>query len=125
MEKITTNKLVAYVVWVPQLNLQEPDRLQRNAHRYAHLIPGGPRIIHYSDPQTYTGKKYGPIIRIPYGVPAWDVYFVFGADVRWGDTPPTPTHWEAQIGGGFSAEYMLDGPRFAGEVRKLLAKIGQ
>ena len=125
MEKITTDKLVAYVAWVPQLNFQEPERLQRNAQRYARLISPGPRTTHYSDPESYTGKKYGPILGIPYGAPAWDVYFAFGADVRWGDTPPAPSHWEALFGGGSVTDRLLDGPRFAGEVRKLLAKIGQ
>jgi hypothetical protein len=125
MEKFATDKLVAYVVWVPLLNIQDPARLQRNAQRYANLLPPGARVTHYNDPEAYAAKKYGPIIGVPYGGAAWDVYFAFGADVRWGDTPPAPTYWEHQLGGGIADNRLLDGPRFAGEVRKLLAKIGQ
>src|SRR5713226_5981535 len=50
MEKFASDKLAVYVVWVPLLNLQDPARLQKNAHRYASLLPSGPRVTHYSDP---------------------------------------------------------------------------
>lgn len=119
MEKFATDKLVAYVVWLPQLNYQDPARLQKKVRRYAELLPAGPRVTYYSDPQAYVGKKYGAVIKVPYGAPAWDVYFAFAADVRWGDSPPPPTYWEQQMG-GFPAETRLDGPRFAEQVRKLL-----
>jgi hypothetical protein len=125
MERFATDKLVAYIVWVPVLNFQDPVRLQRNAQRYTSILPPGPRVAYYSDPGADTGKKYSPIIGEPYGVPAWDVYFAFGADARWGDTPPTPSFWQEQSGGGFAGDRTLDGPRFAEEVHKLLAKIGQ
>jgi hypothetical protein len=124
MDKISTDKLVAYVIWVPLLNLQDSATLQRHAHEYAKLLPGSARVTHYSDPQANTGKSYGPIIGVPYGAPAWDVYLAFAADAHWGDAPPTPSYWEHQLGGLPSSKF-LDGPRFAEEVRKLLAKAGQ
>ncbi len=124
VEKFATDKLAVYVVWVPLLNLQDPAALQRHAHQYAHLLPPGPRVTLYSDPEAYIGKQYGPILGVPYGSPAWDVYMAFPADARWGDTSPTPSYWEHQLG-GMPQDKLLDGPRFAGEVRKLLAKIGQ
>jgi len=124
VSKFSSDKLAVYVVWVPLLNLQDPATLQRHAHQYASLIPQGPRVTHYSDPEANSGKQYGSILRVPYGSPAWDVYLGFGADARWGDTAPIPTYWEHQLGGLESTRY-LDGPRFAEEVRKLLAKIGQ
>src|SRR5712691_12845238 len=124
VSKFSSDKLAVYVVWVPLLNLQDPATLQRHAHQYASLIPSGPRVTHYSDPGAYVGKKYGPIIAVPYGSPAWDVYFAFDANARWGDTPPMPNYWEHQLG-GMSQDQYLDGPRFAEQVRKLLAKIGQ
>jgi hypothetical protein len=101
-------------VWVPLLNLQDPVTLQRHAHQFARLIPSGPRVTHYSDPGAYVGKKYGPIIGVPYGSPAWDVYFAFDSNAHWGDTPPTPNYFEHQLG-GLSSDKFLDGPRFAEE----------
>jgi len=124
VSKFSSDKLAVYVVWVPLLNLQDPATLQRHAHQYASLIPQGPRVTHYSDPEANSGKQYGSILRVPYGSPAWDVYLAFGADARWGDTAPIPNYWEHQLGGLESTRY-LDGLRFAEEVRKLLAKIGQ
>ena len=124
VNKISSDKLAVYDVWVPLLNLQDPATLQRHAHQYAHLLPAGPRVTTYTDPEAYLGKKYGPILGVPYGAPAWDVYLVFPADARWGDAAPTPSYWEHQLG-GMPSEKLLDGPRFAGEVGKLMAKIGQ
>jgi hypothetical protein len=124
VSKFSSDKLAVYVVWVPLLNLQDSATLQRHAHQYAGLIPPGPRVTHYSDPEAYSGKQYGSILRVPYGSPAWDIYLAFGADAKWGDSAPTPAYWEHQLGGLDSTRY-LDGPRFGEEVRKLLAKIGQ
>jgi len=124
VSRFASDKLAVYVVWVPLLNLQDPPTLKRHAHQYANLIPPGPRVTHYTDPEAYSGKKYGPILGVPYGSPAWDVYLAFGADARWGDNAPPPAHWEHQLG-GMPANNYLDGPRFAEEIRKLLAKIGQ
>ncbi len=121
MEKIGSEKLVTYVVWLPLLNFQNAATLQRNAHRHEKLIPGGARVLHYSDPEGYSGKEYGKIVEMPYGAPAWDIYFAFGADVEWGEKPPAPTYWEHQLG-GLPPERRLNGPRFADEVRKLLAE---
>ena len=124
VSRFATDKLAVYVVWVPLLNLQDPATLQRHAHQYAKLIPPGPRVTHYSDPEAYAGKAYGPILGVPYGSPAWDVYLAFGADARWGDTPPVPNYFEHQLG-GLPSEKLLDGPRFASEVGKLLVKAGK
>jgi hypothetical protein len=67
------------MVWVPLLNLQDPATLQRHAHQYADLIPSGSRVTVYADPEASSGKKYGPILGVPYGSPAWDVYLAFDA----------------------------------------------
>src|SRR5712692_5342228 len=97
MEKMTTDKLAVYVVWVPLLNFQDAARLQKNANRYASLLPPGPRATHYIDPGAYVGKKYGALLDVPYGAPAWDVYLAFPAGAHWGDTPPRPSYWEHQL----------------------------
>lgn len=123
MGKFPTEKLVTYVVWLPVLNFQDASTLQRNGHKESHRLPGS-RSLHFSDPEGYSGKEYGKIVDIPYGAPARDIYFAFGPNVRWEDTPPAPTYWEHQMGGVDSAR-RLSGPRFAREVRKLLEKVAQ
>ena len=101
MEKIASDKLVNYVVWLPVLNYQNAATLQRNGQRESRRLPG-PRSLHYSDPEGYSGKEYGEIVGVPYGAPA-------------------PTYWEHQLG-GMDRSRRLNGPRFADEVRKLLAE---
>lgn len=120
MEKIASEKLATYVVWLPVLNFQNAATLQRNVQKESSRLPG-PRSLHYSDPEGYSGKEYGKIIGVPYGSPAWDIYFVFGADVRWDGGAPAPTYWEHQLG-GMDGTRRLNGSRFAEEVRKLLAE---
>lgn len=123
MEKIASEKLATYVVWLPVLNFQNAATLQRNGQKESSRLPG-PRSLHYSDPEGYSGKEYGKIVDIPYGAPAWDIYFAFGPDVRWDNAPPAPTYWEHQLG-GMDGTRRLNGPRFADEVRKLLAEVEQ
>jgi hypothetical protein len=118
MEEIASDKLVAYVVWLPVLNYQDATTLQKNGQKESGRRPGS-RSIHYTDPQGYSGKEYGKIMEIPYGAPAWDIYFACAPDGRWEDGPPPPTYWEHQLG-GLPGNKRLDGPRFADAVRELL-----
>jgi len=118
MEKIATDKLVAYVVWLPVLNYQDAVTLQKNGQKESSRMPGS-RSLHYSDPEGYSGQQYGTIMEIPYGAPAWDIYFAFGPQVRWEDGAPVPTYWEHQLG-GLPGNRRLNGPRFADAVRRLL-----
>jgi len=121
MKKFGTDKLVTYVVWLSILGGQDEPTLQENARRNADLLPPGPRVVHYADPELRSGKAYGPVIGVPYGSPAWDVYFLFGPGARWKDKPPTPDYWEHQLG-GMPSERRLDGPRFAEAVKRFLAQ---
>lgn len=123
MEKIGSDNLVNYVVWIPVLNFQNAKTLQRNGHKESRRLPG-PRSIHFSDPEGYSGAAYGKITGIPYGAPAWDIYYAFGPEAKWEDTPPVPDYWEHQLG-GMAPERQLNGPRFAEQVRKLLAEVEQ
>lgn len=82
------------------------------------------RASHYLDPDARLAKQYSDILHLPNGIPAWDVYLVFGPEARWGDTPPAPTYWMHQLGRLPSAVY-LDGDRLAGVVSGLLAPEGK
>lgn len=120
---IKSAKLAAYVVWLPVLNYQDAPTLQKNARRYHNRIPD-PRALHYTDPEGYTGKAYGAIMEIPHGAPAWDIYFVFDAQVQWGEKPPRPTEWMHQLG-RVDPSRRLDAKRMAEIVRGLVAQAEQ
>ncbi|MFQ5694389.1 MAG: hypothetical protein ACE5HB_00200 [Terriglobia bacterium] len=120
MEEIASDRLATYVVWLPVLNFQDARTLQRNTRKESRRLPG-PRSLHYADPEGYAGHAYSKIMEIPYGAPAWDMYFAFGPDAEWKDGPPAPDYWEHQLG-GMPPGKRLNGPRFAERVRRLLAQ---
>ena len=45
-------------------------------------------------------KEYGKIISLPQNKKfAWDVYFIFGRQAKWTNSPPKPDFWMHQLGG--------------------------
>ena len=90
------------------------------ARREGGRIPD-PRVTRYFDRDARLGHLYGPIIHLPEGLPAWDVYFVFAPAVRWEDKPPAPTYWMHQLGRRAPPELRLDGDQMARVVSELLA----
>lgn len=110
--------MAVYVVWLPALNFQSPSTLQKNGAGAAKLI-ADPRVRFYSDPKGVTGTAYGKRMNIAESSPAWDIYFVFGVDVRWGNEPPRPDYWMHQLW-GLDPKLLLDGPVFCEHVKKLL-----
>jgi hypothetical protein len=65
------------------------------------------RVKHFWDEKKLFGKHYGSRIKIPEGRLAWDVYFLFDANVTWSDAPPMPSAWWHQL-------KMRDGRRLDG-----------
>src|SRR5260370_8134226 len=118
LEAIPSNRLAVYVVWIPVLNYQDEATLQRNGLKESSRVSDS-RAIHYTDPYGFSAKQYSPILTFPFHAPAWDVYLVFGAEVRWEDRAPTPTDWMYQ-GQGFDRARLLDGRRLAEQVQRLL-----
>src|SRR6516165_1153098 len=93
MERISDPNLRAYIVWLP-------------------VLPSG----------AHAGKAYSSILHLPSGLPAWDVYLVFGPEVHWEGSPPAPTYWMHQLGRAGPPELRLDGERLERGVRSLLPK---
>ncbi len=117
LEKIPDPNLRVYVVWLPVLRsgAHEPA-----ARREAGRIPDS-RAVRFSDPEAQLGRLYSGILHLAPGLPAWDVYFVFGPNVRWQDEPPVPTYWMHQLGRAGPPELRLDGNQLARVVSGLLA----
>ncbi len=122
----TTNPdLRAYVVWLPVLPF---GGFESAAQREGRRIPD-PRVALYAEADARLAKLYSPILHLPEGMPAWDVYLVFAPAVRWpesrhgipgDDRPPAPTYWMHQLGGAAPAELRLDGDQIAHVVNGLL-----
>jgi len=82
------------------------------------------RAMRFFDPEARVGRLYSSILQLPLGLPAWDVYLVFGPEVRWEGRPPAPAYWMHQLGKAGPAELRLDGERLALVVSGLLSKSG-
>jgi hypothetical protein len=130
LAKIPDPNLRVYVVWLPVLL---SGGWESAARRQASRIPD-PRATRYYDPEKRIGVLYGPILRLARGIPAWDVYMVFGPEARWpvhqgddakggnaGNGPPVPAYWMHQLGRAAPRELRLDGDKFAKVVRELLS----
>jgi hypothetical protein len=122
LERVHSDRLAVYVIWIPVLNFQDQATLQKNGLKESVRVSDS-RATHYIDPNGFSGKQYSPILKIPYHSPAWDVYLAFGPGVRWEDRAPVPTSWMYQ-GDGLEGGRRLDGPKFAEVVQQLLAASG-
>ncbi len=117
MEKIADANLRAYIVWLPVLRsgAHEPA-----ARREAGRIPDS-RAVRFNDPEARVGKLYSVILHLPPGLPAWDVYLVFGAEARWDENPPAPAYWMHQLAKAGPPPLRLDGEQLARVISGLLA----
>jgi hypothetical protein len=111
LSRITSKKLTAFVVWVPQLFGTQPD-----AVRASRLIDD-PRAVLYWDGSDVTGTEFGRMLPTPSA--AWDVYLLYPPGVRWiTQQPPRPVFWMQQLGID-NAPY-LNASILADRIRKLL-----
>jgi hypothetical protein len=118
LENILSPNLRAYVVWLP---VRRAGNVEAAARQETRLV-ADQRASHFSAGDARLGNRYGPIIHLPEGVPAWDVYFIFGPAVHWDATPPPPTYWMHQLGRSAPAELRLDSKQLARAVNGLLDK---
>ena len=56
--------------------------------------------------------------------PAWDVYLVYPAGVRWEDDPPVPLDYMHKLGGRLPAEKRIDGKKLGQLLSRLLEASG-
>jgi len=116
LAQIPDPNLRAYVVWLPVL---PSGAWESAARRAGGRIPDA-RATRYFDRDAHLGHLYAPILHLPEGLPAWDVYLVFAPPVRWEDKPPAPTYWMHQLGRRAPPELRLDGDQIARVVSELL-----
>jgi hypothetical protein len=110
--------LRAYVAWVPIL----PEDSLDAAREARSLVQDG-RVSHFWDAERTLPALLAPLLGLPEGWPAWDVYLAYGRGARWTDAPPAPSFWHHQLGDQVRAP-VLDGGAFGDGVRALLAGKG-
>lgn len=100
------------MVWSTQLGARE-----RHVPEAAALMPDR-RALHYWDSTLVVGRSVSPHLAL--GIPAWDVWLLYGADASWDEGGlPAPAWWEHQLT-GLPDERRLNPERFARRARELL-----
>ncbi len=114
LDTIVDESLRAYVAWVPVLPDDAPGPDESNL-----AIVSDARAAHYWDAQRALPPLFAPLLGLPAGWPAWDVYLAYAAGARWRDGTPAPALWHHQLGNEPAAP-VLDGATFARGVLELL-----
>ena len=76
------------------------------------------RIRHYRDDTALLAERFAPVLGLPEGIPAWDVFLLFAPGSRWDEDPPAPAFWMHQLDRGPPA-HRLDAAKLATEVERL------
>lgn len=116
--------LRGYAVWLPKAGGKEA-QIPRAA-RYA----ADPRIHHYWDTDGGLMKTYASKLGLDkeeWPEDPWDVYFVFGPEVRWTEAgPPLPDFWMHQlrvlVKNPREGVPYLDGKQLAAKVTEVLSR---
>jgi len=115
MNLIDDPNLRVYIVWTP--NLRSDSQLESVA---ASKEFNDPRLKYFWDENFVSGKVWGKTLDI--GGNAWDVYFLYGAEREWSDSPGQPDYFMHQLG-GLPRDRLLNGETLESETIKLLGKI--
>ncbi len=116
LDTIPEPSIRAYVAWVPIL----PDDNESAVLESCARITDG-RAAHFWDEKRALPELFNPVLRLPEGWPAWDVYMAYPPGVRWEQEPPAPAYWHHQLGDLPNAP-RLDGESFVAHLRSMLAE---
>jgi hypothetical protein len=115
LDVVKNEKLKVYVVWTPVLS-EDTGQAAAKAVQFV----SDERAVHYWDGDKSLGFLMGKTVTLPRGrTLAWDVYFAFDAEARWGDAPPSPVFWMHQLA---DDDQKLDGEKLKDRILDLLAK---
>ncbi|MEW6731885.1 MAG: hypothetical protein AB1489_11220 [Acidobacteriota bacterium] len=111
---VKNENLRVYVVWLPIIRTDKEARVPAATTRIPDL-----RATHYWDGQSTLSRSFSEVLGLK-GLPAWDVYLLYGPTIHWQDQPPIPEYWMHQLN-QISHHDFLDGDKLAKEVEKLLS----
>lgn len=116
--KLKSKTLATYSVFIPMVPADASSAAEGSATELARH-----GIKSYWDGDRKLGAAYADLYGNPNGLKvAWDVYFVYGPKAIWGKTPPKPSFYMHQLGGGDPALF-LDGTKFRKSVEVELKKV--
>jgi hypothetical protein len=139
LKKVSEDDVRVYAVWLPILKTDTAERVAQAMRRLSDS-----RVLHFWDGRAEFADKYSRVLRLEADLqgwtmgsifsrlvaayncslqyrgpsPAWDVYLLFGRTAQWEGEPPAPDFWMHQL--KLLKLNRLNGPKFAGEVKRLL-----
>lgn len=81
-------KLKVFVLWSPVLA-----RDSKRAADQASAYLADPRVEHFWDLWSFGLNAYTRQLRYPAGETAWDIFVLYGKNVKWESSPPEPAVW--------------------------------
>jgi hypothetical protein len=114
LEQIKNEDLRVYAVYLPILQNDQESSIPSALKS----LPDN-RVRFYWDGKGSLSKDYAPVLQLPEGQPAWDIYLAFARQAEWKDAPPAPDFWMHQLRSQSLAR-RLDGTKFAEETKRLL-----
>ncbi|MDQ2676623.1 MAG: hypothetical protein M3Y34_07415 [Actinomycetota bacterium] len=85
LDRHPTADLKVYVVWLPMLSTDARSRWRFTGHTI-----DDPRVTHFWDERRVVGRWLAEQAGWDDGDVMWDVYFLYGAEAEWGETPSEP-----------------------------------
>lgn len=113
-QKIASRELRIYVVWEPIL-----DNDSFEASRSAGVYLQDPRVRHFWIGNGSVGEAFSEIAGLDSAV-AWNVFFAYGPDARWGEAPPSPAAYLHDLGDEVTAGQPFDARELADSIRDLI-----
>jgi hypothetical protein len=113
LKEINDEDLRAYIIWMPVLrgdNHEASEDLANELH--------DDRVTFFWDAEQYTGNIWRDVLNLNRNL-AWDIYFLYGKDTKWGNAPSVPDFWMHQLG-GVTVAPTLDKKLFINRLQRLL-----
>ena len=77
-----------------------------------------PRVTYYWDHRRRTGIEWQEVLG--FNSVAWDIYFLYERDTKWGAIPSHPDYWMHQLGGEELGAPYLNGDLLSEKLAEML-----
>jgi hypothetical protein len=85
LEKHKSTDLRVYVVWFSMIPTDARSRWRLTGH-----VIDDSRVVHFWDEQRVVGRWFAEQADWDEGDIMWDVYFLYGPEAKWGESPGEP-----------------------------------
>lgn len=99
MNNVDNDNLRVYIIWLPTLRSDNKVEAVLRTQEF-----NDDRLTYFWDEARHAGRSWQEILELK--SVAWDVYFLYGQDAAWVDSPQMPDYYMHQLS-SLNPEYML------------------